>query len=301
MHLTALPCSASADALESTPSPIDAPGIGLLDVARTGTGSVATRAYATSPLRLLTPRNHGGAAWVYAASYGGGLLGGDAIRLTIDVGRGARAFISTQSSTKVYRSDGESSLRMGARVGAEGHLIVWPDPIVCFAGSAYRQDQQFDLDVAGSLVLVDWMTSGRRASGERWRFNRYETRTIVRIGGGVVLFDSQIFSAAEGDMAVRMGRFDVLCTAAIVGVPLAQHTEAIVSDVAARPIERRGEILIAAALLPAGARGAAVRAPSAGCVLRIAGPSVERVAAVLRRHLSFVPGLLGDDPWARKW
>ena len=53
------------------------PGTGFLDVARVERRSVVRRAFATSPLRLLTPKNHGSAAWVYASSYGGGLLGGD--------------------------------------------------------------------------------------------------------------------------------------------------------------------------------------------------------------------------------
>ena len=61
----------------------DSPGTGLLDVVRVDRRSVVRRAYATSPLRLLTPKNHGSAAWVYASSYGGGLVGGDDLRLTV--------------------------------------------------------------------------------------------------------------------------------------------------------------------------------------------------------------------------
>jgi len=35
--------------------------------------------------------------------------------------------------------------------------------------------------------------------------------------------------------------------------------------------------------------------------VRLAGAHVEDVRGVLRGLLDFVPGLLGDDPWARKW
>jgi hypothetical protein len=38
-----------------------------------------------------------------------------------------------------------------------------------------------------------------------------------------------------------------------------------------------------------------------GCVVRMAGVSVEEVGARLRALLACVPSLLGDDPWARKW
>ena len=38
----------------------------------------------------------------------------------------------------------------------------------------------------------------------------------------------------------------------------------------------------------------------AACV-RIAGRRSKQVGARLRELLGFVPALLGDDPWARKW
>jgi len=33
----------------------------------------------------------------------------------------------------------------------------------------------------------------------------------------------------------------------------------------------------------------------------VAGRSVEQVGCRLRQMLGFVPALLGDDPWSRKW
>ena len=44
-----------------------------------------------------------------------------------------------------------------------------PDPVICFASSTYRQTQRFDLAESASLVLLDWMSSGRRESGEHRR------------------------------------------------------------------------------------------------------------------------------------
>ena len=102
-----------------------APGTGLLDVVRVARRSTVRRAYATSPLRFLTPGNHGRAAWVYAASYRGGLLGGDALRLTVRVGSDASAFVSTQASTKVYRSnDSTSASGVGDAVGHSTQRMV---------------------------------------------------------------------------------------------------------------------------------------------------------------------------------
>ena len=49
------------------------------------------------------------------------------------------------------------------------------------------------------------------------------------------------------------------------------------------------------------ALAAATAVGDSGCVLRLAGRSVEEVGYTLRDLLDFVPDRLGDSPWARKW
>ena len=266
------------------------PGTGFLDVARVECRSVVRNAYATSPLRLLTPKNHGSAAWVYASSYGGGMVGGDDVRLTVRVGAGATTFLSSQASTKVYRSQARTALHLDASVAAGGLLIAWPDPVICFAGSTYRQTQHIELSGGAGLVLVDTMSSGRRVSGERWQFAEYASELTVRLDGRLVLFDALRLSAAEGELAARMGRFDVLCTVAIAGPRCHDAARRAMAMAADRGIERRADVLLAAAPMQ-----------DAGCLLRIAGRSVEQVSAQVRDALSFISSLLDDDPWARKW
>lgn len=272
----------------------EAPGTGFLRIARRGERSVVTRAFAASPLKLLTPRNHGAAAWVYSATYGGGLVDGDAIRLAVDVAPGAMALISTQSSTKAYRSAHGTSTRFDAVVGNGGLLVVAPDPVVCFAGSTYRQAQHVDLAGTGALVLVDWLSSGRRAAGERWAFDLYSSRTTVRVDGRLIFYDGLTLDRKDGDVTARMGRFDVLATVLIVGASLMAAAHLVMTQVNAIPVVRRPSVLASASRL-------ASDDSAQGVVVRIAGTSVEQVSRIVREHLAFVPGALGDDPWSRKW
>src|SRR5258705_12351701 len=97
----ATPVAAIPTIIPGIPGIPGAPGRARIGVIRSGSRSVVSRAYATSPLRLLTPANHGHAAWIYTSSFGGGLVDGDRIAMDIDVGRGAAAFISSQASTKI--------------------------------------------------------------------------------------------------------------------------------------------------------------------------------------------------------
>ena len=74
-----------------------APRRGVVAVTRGPRGSTVTRAYAESPLKWLTPATRSEAAWVFASSYGGGLVGGDHLDVEIGVDAGAAAFLSTQA------------------------------------------------------------------------------------------------------------------------------------------------------------------------------------------------------------
>ena len=112
----------------------------------------------------------------------------------------------------------------------------------------------------------------------------------VRQDGRVVVFDSTRLSGVEGDLASRMGRFDVLCSIAIVGPRFRDEVRAIAESIAASPVERRADLLVSAAALG-----------DSGCLLRVVGRSVEQVTGVVRGYLAFGSGLIGDDPWTRKW
>ena len=265
------------------------PGRGRVTVERVRGRSVVRRAYATSPLRLLTPKNHGHAAWIYTSSYGGGLVDGDDIAVEASVGSGATAFLSTQSATKVYRSPRGTRVALDADVGEGGLLVVAPDAVICFAGSRYRQTQRVTIAAGGGLVLVDWVTSGRRESGERWVFEEYLSRTVVHLEGRLVVHDAVALRASDGRLADRFGRYDVLAVAVLIGPGLEDEIDRLDARVREEPVERAADRLVAFTPVRPGA------------VLRIAGRTVEDVDNTLRDLLGFVPRLLGDSPWARKW
>jgi urease accessory protein len=271
----------------STP---DAAGSAYLTFTRSGTDTVLTRAFATSPAKLIASKGRGSTCWVYAATFGGGLVGGDDIQLRADVTAGARALLTTQASTKVYRSDRRSRQGLTATVGANGLLAVVPDPVVCFANSDFAQKQRYDLHPDSSLVVVDWMTSGRHASGERWAFSRYESRVDIRRGSQRVFFDGLVLEPNTDAVVARMGRFNVYLTAIVSGPLVAAAAAELVSEVSHSPVARGADLAVAAAALPDG-----------GALLRMAGTSVEALGGTLRRRLGFLPPLVGDDLWSRKW
>jgi hypothetical protein len=143
--------------------------------------SAVIRQHATAPLKLLVPCPRGQSVWAYTSSLGGGLVAGDQVHLDVHVAAGARCFLSTQASTKVYRNPAglKCSHRVRAQVGSGALLVFAPDPVQCFGQAVYEQRQEFLLEPGASLVLLDWLVSGRTARGERWAFKRFGSRNEV--------------------------------------------------------------------------------------------------------------------------
>jgi urease accessory protein len=274
------------------------PGTARLELRRRAAGkTVVATAFAASPLRLLTPANHGTAAWIFLASLGGGLVDGDRIAVDVDVGEGASALLGTQASTKVYRSPeggAGSSQRLSARVQAGAVLAVVPDPVVCFADARYEQVIDIALDPSASLCLLEAYSSGRSARGERWAFARYASRTTVTRGGARSIVDATRLDPRQGVIADRMGRFDVVLSLLVVGPRLSSLRHAMLSSSSSSsaPCARcaEGSVLVAASPLAEDA-----------CILRVAAERFESASRVLRSSFASLAALLGDDPFARKW
>lgn len=268
-------------------------GCAALDVELVCGESAATSVYATSPLKLLTPRSRGQSVWAYASSFGGGLVAGDQTRLDLHIGPGARCFMGTQASTKIYRNPAllPSGHVSHATLMENSLLVFAPDPVQAFAGSAYTQRQEFHLATGAGLVLLDWFTSGRAARGERWAFSKFQSRNDVFINDERVFLDSLLLdqnsSALTGPH--RLGRFNCVAMLLLIGEPLEQAAKQLLESISAQPVTRHAPLISSASPIRNGA------------MLRIAGESVEEVGRELHRHLVFLSLMLGDDPWARKW
>lgn len=156
-----------------------------------GARSHILRGRSEGPLRLLFPRAaSGGAAWVVTSSLGGGLVDGDVVGLELTIEAGAAAVLTTQSSTKAYR--GVSSQRVRVRVAENGTALVVPDPTVPFRGADFTQSTTVELERTSSLALVDAVTAGRVAFGERWDATRIDSTLSISIDGSLALRDRVI-------------------------------------------------------------------------------------------------------------
>jgi len=268
-------------------------GHGTLEFERVAGRTVVTRAEAYNPLKWLVPRRSTSAAWAFASTFGGGLVAGDRIEMQVGVRPGASAVLATQSSTKVYRSDSDADCRqvMGATVDEGGLMVVVPDPVTCFGGARYRQQQIIRLDQEASLVYVDWLTSGRRARGECWAFSQYRTRLDLYRAGERYLTDSLLLDPNDGplDSPFRMGTFHCFAMMVMCGPQTYEAVASLLAEVEDQTIDPVNEVVDSVSSL------------KDGVIWRIAGRTTEQVARRLQDRLEFLTPILGESPWYRKW
>jgi urease accessory protein len=144
------------------------------------------------PLKIINPTAPAGpACHAVLASYGGGLLAGDSIRLRVRCEADTRLLLSTQANTRIFKSiDGRAAEQLTEGYVAENALaVVLPDPLVPQAASRYHQAQHWHLAESATLLLADWWHAGRTDLGEKFAFTTFATELRVSVAGRLALLD----------------------------------------------------------------------------------------------------------------
>jgi urease accessory protein len=197
---------------------------------RRGAKTVLARSYAEPPFRVGPAFDVDGAAYVIVVCTGPGVFGGDDLRQSIHVGRGARVVLTSQSALQVHPAmDGATAtIRQDIRIEGDGELVAEWDPVIPFAES--RLDQRIAIDVAAGARLFwsDALMSGRAGRGESWRFASLAHELRLRIGGALAYLERYRLDADRRPARPwRAGRADY------TGTVLVAHPDAT-SDAASR-------------------------------------------------------------------
>lgn len=280
-----------------------------VEVERVGGRSRLTRCLSIAPLKILTPNAGADYCTAVLSSYGGGLVAGDQVRLSVDCGREAKLFLGTQAFTKVYKTvDGQGARQeIAGRIGPGGCVVSLPDPVVPYADSAFVQEQVWRLEEGATLILLDAATAGRGARGERFQYSSYTSNITIYRGDDLVLverFNSQPSQQKPDDVGVFAGSAAFAnvfvvgsCTSASFGAlreVLAAELQPRVAKQFAMGVENGRESAVFVSL--AAARPGVL-------VARILGPSSEDLDFVTRALALAVshPKVLAGDPLRRKY
>jgi urease accessory protein len=116
-------------------------------------------------------------AVVFIQSVGGGILQGDRLAIEISLGPGARAHVTTQSATKLYRMERNyATQRLDVKIARGAYLELMTDFIIPYEGARFYSE--IDLAVASDATMIysDAMAPGRVAFGESFAYELLHTR-----------------------------------------------------------------------------------------------------------------------------
>lgn len=279
--------------------------------------STVTRCFSKYPLKFIIPTKVGSSksdvVWIYSLTYGGGIVSGDLISCDFTIGDGCTTVLTTQASTKVYKSIQSkcSEQILEARIGREAFLAVIPDPVTCFSTAKYSQKQVFRVTSSSNLLIVDWITSGRHQSGEKWDFELYKSTNQIFMDDEQPLFLDSILleQGSTSSVLERMQDYQVLAMVVILGAKLQyvqnqfqQNVKKMMSEQLHMPsfaLRRCGENNTSHCLTkPDFIVSSSVFGPKGvGVVVRIAAMTTESVYKFLNQQLASLEPLLGVSPY----
>ncbi|KAK9673770.1 hypothetical protein RND81_12G188300 [Saponaria officinalis] len=275
--------------------------------------STVTRCFSKYPLKLIVPNKACAravdCAWIYSLTYGGGIVSGDSILCNFIVEDGCTAVLTTQASTKVFKSIGSkwSEQILEVRVGHEALLVVIPDPVTCFAAARYSQKQVFRVSSESNLLLVDWFSSGRYESGERWAFDSYRSTNYIYEDDEPLFLDTVLLTQGIGSsISQRMHDYQIIAMVVILGPKLGnlrkQIQENVKSFISSSFQVKLGTPMLKSKFSPTKpnfvASCSTFGPQGAGLIVRVAAMTTESVYQFLRLQLASLEPFVGAFPYS---
>jgi urease accessory protein len=197
---------ATPQAARSLPAFLRQQGGVRVVVAATPRGSAAMEVAESGGYRVRFPAAAGGTCEGVLINTGGGLAGGDRMRVDATTGPGARAVLTSQAAEKVYRSDGDDTdLAIRLALGPGSRLDWLPQEQILFDRSRVRRSLAVEMAPDAALTLVESTVFGRLAMGERIREGAFRDSWRIRRGGRLVFADEVRLEGPVDALLARRG------------------------------------------------------------------------------------------------
>jgi urease accessory protein len=159
--------------------------------------------YQRAPCRVLFPNSPtDDLALAALLTTSGGLAGGDRIRISVGVERGAQAVVTTQAAEKIYRSLGpDTRIDVALSVGAGAWLEWLPQETILFDRARLSRRTAVEIEPGGRLLAAEMLVFGRAAHGERLSAGLLHDRWTVREAGRLRWVDAVHL---HGDIASQL-------------------------------------------------------------------------------------------------
>ena len=165
--------------------------------------TILTENYSRPPLQVMRAiEDRAGCLCVYMLSPTGGVVQGDRYAITINVGAGSHALVTTQAATKVYKMPygcAEQMIRIEVQPGAVLEFV--PDAAILFADADFSQQIEVRLHPRRAAVPArDRAAGADRARASACSSGATPTGSSSAMTDGLLLHDAAAITPAAQDV-----------------------------------------------------------------------------------------------------
>jgi urease accessory protein len=254
-------------------------GILELTFARRGDRSVLAHLYRQAPLlaqqALYWDEHLPGLPCVYVITTSGCVLQGDRLGISIAVGPGAMAHVTTQAATKIHRMDGDFAAQSQRLDLAENaYLELLPGPVIPHRHSRFVTRTEAVVADSATLLSAELLQPGRKhyGGGELFEYDLYSSALTVSRPDGTSLFWEKLVAEPWRQPVRRAGvmdTFDIFANVILVTPP--RHAVKVFEQIVPGPDTDTG-CMAGASRLP----------NDAGLAYKVLGMETEPVKAKVR-------------------
>lgn len=118
-------------------------------------------------------------AYLYIMSTSGGILQGDRYRMDIALSKGAKAHITTQGATRVYRMERNYATQIvNVDLEADTYFEFIPDQMIPYRQSRFYQTLKMRVHDSATMLYSEMVVPGRVASGESFEYDMCYLKAI---------------------------------------------------------------------------------------------------------------------------
>ncbi len=157
----------------------------------------------TAPYKVMTPfsKEDGGIS-IMPLCASAGIMEGDVQEFTFQVLEGSNLEFLSQSFDKVHKmKEGQARRTVTAEVKKDAVFCYYPQPVIPYAQSAFESDMKIHLeDESSKFFLMEIISCGRKASGERFQYRKYASKVSIWRSGSLIYRDNTRYEPEKMDM-----------------------------------------------------------------------------------------------------
>lgn len=163
-----------------------------LSAAKKNKKTIFKETYSEGAFKITRPvyLTSSGEAYGYLMNPGGGYIDGDSYKISIVLEKDAEVLLTTQSSTKIYKTRSKPAIQEMDIHLKKGSLLEYlPDPVIAYEGSRFKQKMIVRMEQGASLICSDIFTPGWAPDGTLFRYDLLQSKMEVYLERQIVLFD----------------------------------------------------------------------------------------------------------------